>query len=147
MYKNIKGCSNERLYDVYCKMIDRTTNKRNKMYKHYGARGIKVCNEWLNDYQLFKKWAYENGYNDKAPKRSLSIDRINNDGNYEPSNCRWVDEKVQHNNTSRNRYITYNGITKTMQQWCDEFGISKTTMFGRLQRGWSLEEAFTKRKK
>ena len=110
-------------------------------YKDYGARGIKICDEWLNDYQVFKKWAYDNGYDDNAPKYSQTLDRIDNDKGYSPDNCRWVDMKTQNNNTRKNRLITYKGTTKTMQQWCDELNIPKTTFYCRLQRGWSVEKA------
>ncbi|MBQ8044114.1 MAG: hypothetical protein IJ272_08225 [Clostridia bacterium] len=130
-----------RLKWVYRQMLRRTTNQTHKLYKDYGARGIKVCNEWLNSYEAFEKWAYENGYSDNALKYSQTLDRIDNNEGYSPKNCRWVSMKIQNNNTRKNKLITYKNITKTMQQWCDEYNIPKTTFYGRLQRGWSIEKA------
>ena len=130
-----------RLRWVYKQMLRRTTNQKHRLYKDYGARGIKVCDEWLNNYQAFEKWAYKNGYDDNAQKYSQTLDRIDNNKGYSPDNCRWVSMKIQNNNTRKNKYITYKGITKTMQQWCDEYNIPKTTFHDRLQRGWSVEKA------
>lgn len=87
----------DRLYSVWKTMKKRCENPNCKSYKYYGARGIKVCDEW-HDYSAFKEWAYNNGYDDKARKYNCTIDRIDVDGNYEPKNCRWVDMKVQNNN-------------------------------------------------
>ena len=83
------------VYKRYCDMKSRCYNKNKKNYKYYGGRGIKVCDEWLgeNGYNNFKKWALENGY-----KKELSIDKINNDGNYSPDNCRWVNQRIQNIN-------------------------------------------------
>lgn len=96
------GCSahgeEDRLYDIWKAMKQRCFNKKNKRFDRYGGRGITVCDEWKNDYYAFKRWSYENGYDEKAEFSKCTIDRINNDGNYEPSNCRWVDMKVQANN-------------------------------------------------
>lgn len=130
-----------RLRDVYYSMIRRTTNKKDMHYKWYGDRGIKVCDEWLNDYEAFKQWAYENGYDENAPKYSQTLDRIDNNKGYAPNNCRWVSMKIQNRNTRKNRLITYKGITKPMQEWCDELNIPKTTFWERLDNGWSIEKA------
>ena len=115
---------------------------RNKetAYKYYGDRGIIVCDEWLNDFQAFYDWAMANGYDD-----TLTIDRIDVNGNYEPSNCRWVSRKVQMNNTRRNHLITYNGKTQTIAQWAEELNIKQNTLLYRIRRGWSIEKALTKR--
>ena len=109
----------------------------NKRYSRYGGRGIKVCDEWNNSYLVFQKWALENGY-----KEGLTIDRINNDGNYEPDNCRWVDYNIQNNNFSRNKNYTYNGKTQSLSQWARELGLHRNTLDYRLSKGWSVEEAF-----
>jgi hypothetical protein len=89
------GESNTRLFRIWDAMLQRCTNKNKHNYKYYGGRGIKVCDEW-NKYEIFSSWAKNNGYDD-----SLSIDRIDNDGNYEPSNCRWATQATQHRNTRR----------------------------------------------
>ena len=87
-----------RLYRIYWGMRTRCYNSKDKAYKRYGARGITICAEWLSSFEIFQDWALKNGY-----KNSLSIDRINNDGNYEPSNCRWATAKEQANNRSTNK--------------------------------------------
>ena len=84
----------ERLYHIWKAMKKRCANPNDSHYKSYGGRGISVCAEW-SDYEAFRKWALDNGYNPLAPKGECTIDRINNNGNYEPSNCRWVDMKIQ----------------------------------------------------
>lgn len=87
----------DRLYGIWKSMRKRCTNPKDSHYHRYGGRGISVCKEWDN-YEAFKKWALANGYDPIAPKGQCTIDRINNNGNYEPSNCRWVDMKVQATN-------------------------------------------------
>ncbi|GAB7390130.1 hypothetical protein [Lactococcus garvieae] len=91
-----KGCQ-ERLYGVWLGMRKRCFNPNEPAFPNYGGRGITICDEW-SDYSIFRKWALANGYDKDAPLGKCTIDRINNDGNYEPSNCRWVDMKVQRNN-------------------------------------------------
>lgn len=93
-----KRSKEERLYHVWKSMLSRCYYKRNKRYSRYGGRGIRVCDEWRNSYESFRTWALENGYDENAPFGKCTIDRINNDGNYEPNNCRWVDFKTQANN-------------------------------------------------
>ena len=133
------GRSGERLYEIYFKIKTRCYNPKDKHYDNYGGRGIVMCDEWGNDFQSFYNWAVENGYSDE-----LSIDRINGNGNYEPSNCRWATKKEQQNNTRRNRFFTLNGKTKTVAEWADETGINYNTLRARLCRyGWSAERALT----
>lgn len=95
----VHGHRKDRLYHVWSNMLNRCHNENTPDYYYYGARGIKVCDEWRYDYMAFRKWAYENGYDDTAEKGKCTIDRIDVNGIYEPSNCRWVDMAVQ----SRNR--------------------------------------------
>lgn len=124
----------EPLYGVWKSMKARCYNPANNRAQFYLGKGIVVCDEWRNDYEVFRKWAYENGY-----RKGLSIDRINNDGNYEPSNCRWATARMQTNNQSRNRMLTYNGETFTMSEWAEKLNISYGTINHRVQRGWSME--------
>jgi len=130
------GDSKKRIYKIYMKMKERCYYDKNS--NHY-KRGIKVCNEWLEDYTSFRDWAYSNGYSDE-----LSIDRIDNNGNYEPSNCRWVTKKEQANNKSNNILITYNGETHTISQWADKLGWTYTTLMNRYKRKWSVEDMLTR---
>ena len=84
-------------------MKTRCYNKNSPDYKDYGGRGIRICSEWLNDYLSFKSWAEENGYDEEAPKMQCTIDRIDVNGNYEPSNCRWVSIAIQNKNRRNNK--------------------------------------------
>ena len=126
------------LQQKLCDMKRRCNNPADKSYKDYGGRGIKVCPEWSdpkNGHENFRKWAIENGW-----KKGLSIDRENNDGDYEPSNCRWATPKQQSNNTRFNRLVTIKGQTKTIQEWADIVGITQRSMTGRIEAGWSQED-------
>lgn len=127
-----------RLYDSWTDLKQRCYNKHNKRYKDYGERGIKVCDEWLNDFMNFYNWAVNNGYTD-----SLTIDRINNNGDYEPSNCRWATPKEQIRNRNNTKYITYKGITKPFAEWCEIYNLSYTKVYNRINYyHWSIERAF-----
>lgn len=128
--------SKSRLYEIWCAIKNRCLNKNLKTYKNYGGRGITVCQEWLNDFKMFYDWAINNGYSD-----SLTIDRINNDGNYEPDNCRWASIKTQANNRRTCKTFTYNGVTKNYKQWCEFLKINYKTFYSRISRGWKIENA------
>lgn len=107
--------SNKRLNGVYNSMKSRCNNPNNKAYKHYGGRGIKVCELWEQKYfgrLWFINWAYKHGY-----QEGLTIDRIDNDGNYCPENCRWVDRTTQANNKRNNVFVEINGKRLTVSQW------------------------------
>lgn len=93
-----QGLSGERLHAVWQSMIQRCYNERNNRYSYYGARGIRVCEEWRNDYMAFREWALETGYDETAKRGQCTIDRIDTDGNYEPANCRWADSSTQSKN-------------------------------------------------
>lgn len=129
--------SHLRLYRIWFDMKRRCYQKQNKRWDKYGGRGIKVCPEWVNDFQAFFDWSMAHGYAD-----CLTIDRINMDGDYSPDNCRWADKFQQANNRSNNHYITYRGKTKTMMEWSKEIGMSYTTLRRRINSGWNVNEAF-----
>ena len=132
------GKTNTRLYDIWAGVKGRCLNPNMKAYELYGGRGITLCEEW-QEFQPFYDWAMANGYSDK-----LSIDRINVNGNYEPSNCRWTDVETQQNNTTRNNFVTYNNETHTTSEWARILGINYHTLQTRLHRnGWSVEKSFT----
>ena len=138
-YGNLKhGLSKSHLYKTWQKMKNRCYNKNNKDYKYCGAVGIKVCKEWINDFQNFYDWAKNNGY-----KQDLFIDRIDKSKNYEPSNCRFVTRYEQSRNKSSNKYITFNGKTMTVTDWSLSLGLGIDTVARRLREGWSVERALT----
>ena len=132
------GQTESRLYSIWHGMKARCSQSKNNHFHRYGGRGIKVCDEWENSFETFQAWALENGYSD-----SLTLDRINNDGDYEPHNCRWVDMKTQGNNKSTNRFITANGETHTVSEWAALLNARPTAIFERLRRGWPETEAVT----
>jgi len=136
--KNCKSCGNTthgrtktKLYYTWCNIKQRCLKYENIQYENYGGRGISICDKWLNNFENFELWALNNGY-----RKGLSIDRINNDGNYEPNNCRWTNQSVQTFNTRKRSdntsgytgvffnivkkrwfcTIALNGITK--HKWC-----------------------------
>lgn len=134
-----QGTSYEPLYGVWRAMINRCNNPRNKSYCNYGKRGIKVCQEWNGDYLKFRAWAIENGY-----QKGLSIDRIDVNGNYEPSNCRWTSTDVQSINKRSTDYITYKGETRSLIEWARILGIKYKTLRGRLYaQKMTVDDAFT----
>ncbi|SQC67333.1 hypothetical protein [Listeria fleischmannii] len=129
------GYSNkERLYWTWKGMKARCYNTNNTRYQHYGGKGVIVCDAWRYDYQNFRRWALDNYYED-----DLTIDRIDNNGDYCPENCRWATSKEQANNQSRNRILKYKDKTMTMSQWADYLDITYGTMNSRIQRKWSME--------
>lgn len=129
-----------RLYHIWHTMKQRCHYKKHINFSDYGGRGISVCKDW-QCFEPFRYWALSNGYTD-----SLTIDRINVDGNYEPENCRWISMKEQQNNRRSNRLVTYKGETKTVQEWAEALGIKSTTLLYRLnQEDWGIEKAFTQK--
>ena len=131
------GMRYTRIYNIWRSMRQRCSNPKCKNYKNYGGRGITVCQEW-EDFQTFYDWAMSNGY-----AEDLTIDRVDVNGDYEPSNCRWVSYKIQANNKSDSKFIEVNGISHTIAEWSDITGIQKATIWARLQKGWSIERAIT----
>lgn len=139
------GMSYSKLYYKWSSMKSRCFNKNNNEYKNYGGRGITVCQEWADDehgFENFAKWAFEAGWDENKDGRMQSIDRIDNDGDYEPCNCRFATQKEQMNNIRKNRIITYQGDTMTAKQWSEKLGINYSTLCGRLSRGLPIEKVF-----
>ena len=129
------GKEPKRLYNIWKSMRQRCNNPNATSYPRYGARGITVCSDW-DDFAIFREWAIHNGYS-----ATLTIDRINNSGNYEPNNCRWVSYETQNNNRRDNRILECNGEKRTMAEWSKITGISENTIYARLRRGWTSEQA------
>jgi hypothetical protein len=131
-----------KLYKVWGGMLDRINNPNHRSYHRYGGRGIKVCDDWGNKqtgFLAFYEWATNNGYAD-----GLTIDREDNDGNYEPSNCRWVTQKIQSNNMSTNHNITLGNETKSLCDWCRIFNLDYDSVQVRISKlKWTEIDALT----
>lgn len=141
------GMSRTRIFNVYRDMINRCYNHNDVSYIHYGARGVTVCDEWLGDKGVkeFCEWSYKNGYDENAPRGKCTLDRIDHNGDYCPENCRWVSMSVQANNKRNNNYYTIDGVTKTLSEWCREYGnLCVQSVYHRLQRGWDIKTALEK---
>lgn len=126
----------ERLYSIFHNMKSRCYLPSFSRYNYYGGRGIKICKNWKLNFNSFYEWAIQNGY-----KKGLTIDRIDNDKDYSPENCRWVAFKEQNNNTRKNHYYTYKNETKSISQWADIYGLHRCVLNNRIRRGWSFEQA------
>lgn len=122
------GFSNEDFYGLYKNMIHRCYNENATRYDRYGGRGITVCDEWKNNIESFKNWALKNGY-----EKGLSIERIDVNGNYEPSNCTFIPLAEQSYNTTRNIRIEHDGKTKLLEEWCRELGLRSNTISSRVK--------------
>lgn len=147
---NVKSCgclkrTNKKIYEetharvrrIWVHMHNRCYKPATPHFERWGGRGIVVCNEW-HKFTAFKEWAYKNGYS-----KDLTIDRINNDGNYEPSNCRWSTVTIQNRNRRTNLYFTIDGHTESFAGLCEKFGISRTIAWRRLKRGWDIVKVLT----
>lgn len=131
----IHGMDGTKIYRVWIRMKERCFNKKGNDYKYWGGRGITVCPEWLG------KNGFQNFYQDMGDKpEGKSLDRIDNNGNYCPDNCRWATQKQQQNNRRNNRLITYQGKTQTVSQWAEELGSNCNRIYQRLNSGWSVEK-------
>jgi len=132
------GLSHTKLYRIWEGMRFRC-EKGDKYYdKYYVERGIKVCDDWKDNFLAFREWALNNGYQD-----GLTIDRIDNYGDYCPENCRWVTTAEQNRNRTNNRRIEYNGKTQTLAEWAKELSINYWTLIYRFDKlGMTSEEAF-----
>lgn len=134
------GKSRTPMYNRWKNMCDRCSRQDNIAYNNYGGRGVTVCDEWRNSFEAFEEWALSNGY-----EQHLEIDRINTNGNYEPSNCRFITCQENCNNKRTCRYYELNGIVKSMKDWSRDAmcAVSYQTLTNRLNSGWQLLEAMT----
>lgn len=135
------GMSKTRLYRKYRSMINRCYYPKSSYYKRYGGRGITVCEEWKNSFENFMNWAYENGYDETKKKYEQTIDRIDNDGNYEPSNCRLISLKEQAWNKSSSRCIQDGNELISSHEFCIRHGIPDAQFaYRRVKKGLTAEE-------
>jgi hypothetical protein len=137
----VHGCAKKRnhsaAYRAWDAMKQRCFNEKQKHFKQYGGRGIVPCSRWM----VFKNFLEDMG----EPPSGMTLDRIDNEKGYSKDNCRWASRKTQQNNRRTNRVFTFNGETKTAQQWCEVFGVSWNTVRGRISRGWDEYIAFQPR--
>jgi len=136
-FKATHGKKGSPIYAVWSSMISRCKLPKCPSYKSHGARGIKVCQRWRE---------FKNFYSDMGDvPTGLSIERIDNNGNYEPSNCKWETRKNQQRNKRNNRLITYNGETRCLVEWAEIFNLKQSTLGKRLKYGWSVHKALNKK--
>ena len=140
-YHRTHDMKGTKLFRVYHTMKGRCCNPTDHKYPSYGGRGIKICSEWLSNPKSFFEWALANGY-----KEGLSIDRINNEGDYCPENCRWVDSYTQANNKRNNHIYEYYGNKLTIAEWAKLLDLSYSAIKSRIKRG-SFERLFPNNKK
>lgn len=136
-YNKKHGLSDNKLYGVWNSMKYRCYNKNAHNYCNYGGRGIKICKQWIDNFLNFYEWAISNGY-----KEGLTIDRIDNDGDYCPSNCRFTTVLRQSNNTRRNFLITYKNETLSATEWARKIGVSPDAIKWRLKKYGLCEKVF-----
>lgn len=132
------GMSKTKLYNVWRAIRDRCVNPKNKVYYRYGGRGITVCKEWFEHFETFMEWALSHNY-----KEGLQIDRIDVNGNYEPSNCRWVTQKENARNRESCKTINYKGKSYKLPAFAEIVGIKHRLLYERIRKGWSVEEAIS----
>jgi len=125
-------------HGVWKDMKSRCYRRKARGYRNYGGRGVRVCERWRKSFLAF--------FQDMGvrPSPEHSIDRIDNDGNYEPGNCRWSTRREQNRNRRDNRFLEFNGKTLCLADWAERHGMRRGTLHDRLGRGWSLEEALTR---
>lgn|SRR6202142_3165678 len=133
------GLHRHPLYRIWCGMLQRCYNPNSRKFQDWGGRGIRVCPEWRRSPDIFIRWALTHEYS-----RGLTIDRYpNNDGNYEPSNCRFTTHKKNHNNKRSNVVLEMNGKRRTVSEWSDITGVARHTIYERIKLGWDIERALT----
>ena len=129
------GFSNTRLYTTWCGMKARCNNPKEKAYKYYGGKGIKIATEWENDFLQFRQWALQNGYNE-----NLTIERIDVNGNYCPENCTFITMYEQAQNKRRNHIFYVNGKAMSARSYCQFKGINYNMFMYRLGKGWKISK-------
>ena len=129
--RKVKGRSfyKEPWYNSYRSMMDRCENPNAHNYNLYGGRGIEICEDW-HDIEKFEEWVKSSGY-----EKGLTLERIDVNGNYEPSNCTWATRKEQANNRRNTTYVTIDGVTKTISEWAEFSGINRSTLNNRYCQG------------
>lgn len=125
-----------REYTIWYSMVQRCTSPKHKQWPDYGGRGIKVCDRWLNDVRAFIE---DMGRREEG----MTLERIDNDGNYEPGNCRWATRRDQARNRRSSRILTLDGVTRCLQEWAEVSGLKHATIARRLKHGMSLEKAIS----
>lgn len=139
-YTRTHGMTETKLYKAWCGIKARCNNPNTPHYERYGGRGISVCDEWMNSFEDFRDWAFSAGYQENDSCKKLSIDRINPNGNYEPSNCRWITQKEQSRNRENSRYISVNHEMIPLEQFAEEEKIPNYFIRRRLEKGQSSDE-------
>lgn len=129
------GMARTRLYTIWRHMKERCNVKKTTYYEHYGGRGIRVCDEWNNSFVAFMNWALKNGYSEK-----LTIERIDNDGNYYPENCRWATMREQSSNTRRNVFVEYNGVKMTASEYARQTNQCVETITYRIRNNIQFDK-------
>lgn len=139
MITNKTKLSGNRLYYIWNNIKTRCYNIKSKDYKNYGGRGISMCDDWRTSSKTFCEWAKSNGYVD-----GMTIERIDNNGNYCPENCTWIPKSEQVNNRRNCLLYTYNNKTQNLAQWCNELGLDYKRTFDRIRnKGWTFERAIS----
>ena len=147
-FKRTHGKTETKLYSIYCGMKQRCYNPHYKYYNRYGGRGISICDEWLQSFDAFETWAYQNGYNPSLDGHKQSIDRIKIDGDYSPDNCRWANQTEQVRNRSNTRWVPYDGKLINPYEFAEMFGITnRVYIYRHLDKGETGEEIVEKWKK
>jgi hypothetical protein len=136
IHGHAKRGSTNPVYVVWCAMISRCENPKNKNYAQYGARGIRVHSRWRNSFAAFLADVGERPIEGK-------LERIDNDGNYEPGNVRWATQREQTRNTRRTVLLTFDGKTMCVADWAEALGIKRWTVYGRIKLGWPIERVLS----
>lgn len=133
----IHGLRHTRIYQTWCRMKQRCNNQNSDNYKYYGGRGIKVCDEWNENFVSFYDWSMCHGYSD-----DLTIDRIDVNKGYNPDNCRWITQKEQMMNRRETVRLEYQGVIKTLKEWCKQYDFNYKLAHARYKKGWEFERIF-----